>query len=111
MNLHKILGLDQDKPTLEDYQSDCFVLQCPYCESSYTHQQSPIPVPGEKTRLSRDTKEFVSTGHRQGGIAIPFFCENCTVGRIYGFYLVIAQHKGNTWIQVAKVITDEEIKE
>lgn len=107
MKLHKIHKLITEKPKLEDYQSDCFLLQCPYCGFNYTHQESPIPAPGEKWRSPRDTETFLASEHRQGGIAIPFTCEGCEIGSKLGFFLVISQHKGNTWVQVAKVRTDK----
>lgn len=118
------------KPIFMHNGSDSFLLACPHCLYSYTHQEKvevfirdcdDYQVPGIKTTINNqittvskdDMKTNPST--RRDGIRIYYSCESCHAydeGYVSGsnpplFELLIYQHKGQTFCETVYYIEDK----
>lgn len=84
------------------------LLECPACGDNYlTHKKVEIferkedAVEGvhvsiESGKVVTDMDLSGNPSSRRHGLSIHFRCENCSANPI----LTIAQHKGNTWVDI-----------
>jgi hypothetical protein len=84
------------------------IYECPFCGFEFTHHgrieiferneddKYPNHITVDKYNVTIDRNNEGNPSTRRDGISIQFWCEQCN--RIH--YLNIAQHKGNTTIEI-----------
>ncbi len=84
------------------------LLECPSCGGNYLHHKKVeiferkedevegLHVSIESGKVLTDMDLNGNPSSRRHGLSIHFRCENCSATPI----LTIAQHKGNTWVDI-----------